>query len=280
MRWKPFFTPVPALSTEQAAEMIAAREERALILIDCRQPGEYERGHIAGALLFPLAELADRAAELDPQKSVICYCGMGARSRIAAQLLAGKGFQEVYNLSGGYEAWNGRRAFGNPEQGLDLFPPEQPLADSLVVAYGMEEALREFYAGRARAVDSEEVASLFDRLAEVEQTHSENIHGRYVAATGEAVDQATFASRVVTPRLEGGMTVDEYMALFDPDWNALNEVLEIAMSIEAQALDLYLRASRRAADPEVALHLSEIAHEEKGHLEQLGRLLETLTREA
>jgi rhodanese-related sulfurtransferase/rubrerythrin len=275
MRWKPFLTPVPAVSPDEAAEMIAARDERDLILLDCRQPGEYEQGHIAGAVLFPLADLADRASELDPQKPLICYCGMGARSRLAAQLLAGKGFQEVYNLSGGYEAWHGRRAFGDPERGLDLFPTEQPLEVSLIVAYGMEDALREFYEERARAVDSDEAAALFARLAEVEQAHRESIHRRYRETTGDQIDEETFAARVVEPRLEGGMAVGEYMALFQPDWNAPQEVIELAMTIEAQALDLYLRAARRAADPDTALNLSEIAHEEKSHLQQLGRLLDT-----
>jgi rhodanese-related sulfurtransferase/rubrerythrin len=274
MRWKPFFTPVPAVSVEQAARMISERSEAELILLDCRQPGEYRQGHISGAVSFPLSELADRAGEMDPTKPVICYCGIGARSRMAAQILAGKGFQEVYNLTGGYDAWNGRRAFGDPEQGLELFPPDQPLAESLVVAYGMEQALQEFYSGRAQQVDVSQARELFRALAEVEQTHQENIHRRYEAVTGEEIDEETFARKVVEPRLEGGLTVEEYMALFHVDWSRPNEVLELAMTIEAQALDLYLRASRAAADADAALHLSEIAHEEKAHLEQLGALID------
>lgn len=274
MRWKPFFTPVPAVTVDEAAHILQTRSEDELILLDCRQPGEYRQGHIAGAVLFPLSELADRAGELDPTKPVICYCGMGARSRMAAQILSGKGFQEVYNLSGGWDAWNGRRAFGDAEQGLELFPADQPLADSLIVAYGMEAALKEFYQQRAESIDSDEARSLFRALADAEQAHQHGIHQRYRDATGRDIDEETFAHKVVEPRLEGGLTVEEYMALFGPNWSAPGEILELAMTIEAQALDLYLRAARSAEDPEAALQLSEIAHEEKAHLERLGALLD------
>lgn len=277
MRWKPFFTPVPSLTPDEARSLLAESPEGDVTILDCRQPGEYEQGHIAGAVLVPLAQIADRAGELDADKPLVCYCAVGGRSRMASQLLSGKGFTRVYNLSGGIEAWEGRRAYGDPLQGLELFPAAQPLADALVVAYGMEEALRVFYLERSAAAVDGPVRELFERLARIEEAHRESIYRRYVEATGQAVEREHFLARVIEPRLEGGMTVEDYQALFGPDWTSQDDVLILAMTIEAQALDLYLRAARQAAEESARRALMQIAQEEKSHLEQLGALIGTGT---
>jgi sulfur dioxygenase len=80
------------------------------ILIDVREPDEYrgELGHIAGAKLVPLRELAERAGELDAFKDreVVAICRVGARSTTAAAMLTGLGFEKVWNLKGGMLEWN------------------------------------------------------------------------------------------------------------------------------------------------------------------------------
>ncbi|WP_328547190.1 rhodanese-like domain-containing protein [Streptomyces platensis] len=73
-------------------------------LIDVRNPAEYEAGALPGARNLPLAGLAHRIAELDPSRRVVLYCRSGNRSVIAAALLEARGFAEVCDLIGGYEA--------------------------------------------------------------------------------------------------------------------------------------------------------------------------------
>jgi len=90
-------------------------------LMDVRQPVEYESEHIPGAKLIPLPDLGDRLTEIDTDKPAIVYCAIGGRSRIASQMLAGKGFKVVYNLSGGIKAWRSGKAVGQEDLGLDLF---------------------------------------------------------------------------------------------------------------------------------------------------------------
>ena len=70
-------------------------------LLDTQTEGEFETGHIPGAVNIPVDELRERLGELDPKKPVYVNCYSGLRSYIACRILTGHGFT-CYNLSGGY----------------------------------------------------------------------------------------------------------------------------------------------------------------------------------
>jgi rubrerythrin len=74
--------------------------------------------------------------------------------------------------------------------------------------------------------------------------------------------------------MEGGLTTDEYLRLYQPDVEVAEEVVSLAMAIEAQALDLYQRAADRASTEKSRAVLLQIANEEHVHLQQLGALFE------
>ena len=82
---------------------LAAGEE--LQLVDVREDEEITLARFAGALHIPLGDLALRAGELDPDLPTVCICHHGVRSASAAALLAQRGFETVYNLSGGIDRW-------------------------------------------------------------------------------------------------------------------------------------------------------------------------------
>ena len=109
MRWKQFFTPVKSFNPKEAKDYIDRKTADDYTLLDVRQPAEYESEHIPGATLIPLPDLGSRLTEIDADKPAIVYCAIGGRSRVASQMLAGKGFKEVYNLSGGIKAWRPKR---------------------------------------------------------------------------------------------------------------------------------------------------------------------------
>ena len=70
-------------------------------LVDVRTPEEFDDGHIEGAVNIPVAELADRFADVgDKAKPVVVYCRSGARSARAKQMLLHEGFSEVHDLGG------------------------------------------------------------------------------------------------------------------------------------------------------------------------------------
>lgn len=75
-------------------------------LVDVRDLGEWDRGHIEGAVHIPVNSLRSRLDELDPAKEILVYCAIGLRGYIAARILKQNGFENVRNLSGGYTTYS------------------------------------------------------------------------------------------------------------------------------------------------------------------------------
>ena len=73
MRWIQFLTPVKNMEAEEAKSFISNKKEGDYILLDVRQPTEYENSRIPGASLIPLPQLPDRLGELDRDKPVLVY---------------------------------------------------------------------------------------------------------------------------------------------------------------------------------------------------------------
>ena len=81
-------------------------------------------------------------------------------------MLAGKGFKEVYNLSGGIKAWDGQVAFGPQDQGIELFSGDESPEAMLIVAYSLEEGLRDFYLSIIPGTKEEKARQLYGKLAD------------------------------------------------------------------------------------------------------------------
>lgn len=83
--------------------LAAARADGATV-VDVREPEEYEAGHVPGARLIPLGELAERADELPRNQRVHLICASGNRSLQAARWLSSAGYDAV-SVAGGTKAW-------------------------------------------------------------------------------------------------------------------------------------------------------------------------------
>lgn len=197
---------------------------------------------------------------------------------MAAQQLAGQGFNEVINLSGGIKAWDGHEAYGRADQGMQIFKDLKSAEQVLLTAYSLEEGLKDFYLKMMQQVSSETVVDLFSKLAHVEDLHKERLFDEYARLTG-SLDRSSFEAQLSAEKMEGGLTTEEYVDRFQPDMEKVEEVIGLAMSIEAQALDLYTRAAQTAKDSAHQSMLDHIAAEEKIHLEQLGILLDKTLEE-
>jgi len=274
MRWKQFFTPVQSFDAEQARKYMADHPQDAYTILDVRQPVEYESGHIPGAKLIPLPDLTDRLTEIDSQKPAIVYCAVGGRSRVAAQMLSGKGYGTVYNLSGGFKSWQGKTAFLGEDKGLELFSGNEAPDKTLIVAYSLEAGLRDFYVSMAPKVSDTRARQLFQKLSEIEIRHQDRIFNEYIKITGKEQSRSEFEKQIVARAMEGGLTTEEYVRLFSMDPESPTDITELAMSIEAQALDLYIRAADKSKNAQSREMLTQIAEEEQAHLKQLGKLIE------
>ncbi len=75
------------------------------LLVDVREPWEYDQIHIPGAVLIPLGEISDRLDEIPEGREVYVHCRMGGRSERAVQFLRAHGRPQAFNVEGGIDAW-------------------------------------------------------------------------------------------------------------------------------------------------------------------------------
>jgi len=87
------------------AEAVRARTEEGAVLLDIREPEEWARYRIPGAVHIPMGELGRRADELDRDRPIVVYCKAGVRSLTSAEELLELGFADVASLNGGLIAW-------------------------------------------------------------------------------------------------------------------------------------------------------------------------------
>jgi rhodanese-related sulfurtransferase len=90
---------------ELAAWLADERREKP-VLLDVREPWEYEKARIEGATLMPMRELPSRVGQIDEDKVVVAICHHGGRSMQVAMFLEKQGFKRVHNLVGGIDAWS------------------------------------------------------------------------------------------------------------------------------------------------------------------------------
>ena len=91
------------ITPAQVKEMIEQGEE--FVLVDVREPHEWDICNIASARLVPLSEFEDRIGELDSDTDIVVHCKMGGRSAKAQDILYANGFPNVKNMVGGITRW-------------------------------------------------------------------------------------------------------------------------------------------------------------------------------
>lgn len=95
---------IPQLSPTEAHALLAELGDRA-VLLDVREPWEYELAHVDGSLHIPMGEVQGKLEELNSGCTYVVMCHHGRRSQQVATYLAAQGFQQVSNLAGGIDAW-------------------------------------------------------------------------------------------------------------------------------------------------------------------------------
>ncbi len=274
MNWKKLFSPVKSMDAEKAKGFFKNHPSESYQLLDVRQPKEYDSAHIPGAILIPLKELPERQSELDRSKPTIVYCAVGGRSFAAGQYLLSRDFEEVYNLSGGIKAWHGEKASGPETTGFELLLGSTEFADAYSLAYAMEDELQKFYQGMADSFDQgSEQQKLFSRLVLFEEKHKEYLV-QYCEKMNK-IDCSIQQSPVSTgPILEGGYNLKNLNEA--GLGTSLSSIIDLAMTMEAQAMDLYLRLSRSSGSGEIGPFFLHLADEEKEHLSFLSGKLDDI----
>jgi sulfur-carrier protein adenylyltransferase/sulfurtransferase len=270
MHWKDFFNIDNNISSDEAREMIAKENISSCILLDVRQPDEYQREHIPGAVHAPLPQLASSSDVYKKEEKILVYCSNGLRSKAAAQLLQGLGFKHVFNIIGGIKAWNGQRVMGTEEQGMEFFFSKN-LSDAVETAWLMEDGLQQLYLTLARQSKDEEHKKLLLHFADFENSHKSKLSAKFPTL-----------SLPVTPEgeqvLEGGLNPENIIKTFGAHLYSMESIINLAMMLESQAYDFYSRLCRKYADQPLESLFCYLAEEEKKHLSILARELEKISR--
>ena len=91
---------VPEIDVEELARV----RETGAVLVDVREPAEFEAFHVPGAQLIPLADVPERIEEIPDNERVYVICATGGRSGRAVEFLNRQGYDTV-NVAGGSKAW-------------------------------------------------------------------------------------------------------------------------------------------------------------------------------
>lgn len=188
-------------------------------------------------------------------------------------MLVGKGFKNVYNLSGGIHAWNGLEAEGPVELNMDLINGDETPAQIIKLAYSMEESLGTFYRIAKTKTEDKEVIGILDNLGSIEEKHKDYLLD-LLKETEPAAREELTAARPESQILEGGFRMDTFLKQNERFLAHVSSLLDMAMMLETQALDLYLRFADKADDDRTKNVLFKIGQQEKEHVAALGRYRE------
>jgi len=262
--------PPKYMTPEEARLFLKKSKAGAFTLLDVREPQEYEEDHLPGAKLVPLATLVNSLENLDRRKQMIVYCAVGGRSSVAVRMLTDRGFADVYNLKGGIQAWKGGKVAGPVDLHLRFLKtcdtPEKIMASSL----GMETRLAELYRDLAERTSDADTAKLLVELAAWEDKHKADI---LAISNGLGLSDNAVKENEATDQLEGGIDRERLLAEQGELLQTPAGVLEVAMMIEATAMDLYLRIADGLEEKTARAAFHRIGDDERTHLEKLGAML-------
>jgi len=267
------FTKVNVITADDTKELISKKPQDELEIIDVRQPAEYERGHITGAKLIPLSTLADNIGKLDVSKTIVTYCQRGVRSKSAAALLKRMGFEDIFSMKGGIEAWNGNVATGDYDAGLFLIENRKTVDEFVTLAWALEEGARVFYSRAMELVSDSDAKDLLSTLVKAEENHKASLANTLSGIKEKEMTDDIIKSNAPDNIMEGGISVDKAIEWLGDQENSLISVLELSMHLEANSLDLYMKMHNELENDDVKKVFSGLIVEEKAHLERLGNLL-------
>jgi rubrerythrin len=155
-----------------------------------------------------------------------------------------------------------------------LFSAGASPEEAIITGFGLEMGLRDFYLTMQTQVKKEGAKKLFAQLADIELLHEEQLVELYRTVTKKTASIEDFKNKVVQPAMEGGLTTTEYLNRYNIETENELDILSMAMAIEVQALDLYLRAADSSKIEETKKVLSKIAGEERNHIKKLGHYID------
>jgi rhodanese-related sulfurtransferase/rubrerythrin len=277
MYFQNLFGSIPSITPAEVKSLIDSKPANEYCLLDVRQPMEYQQGRLPGSLLIPLGELHARADELERNKMVVVYCRTGSRSASATNMLMSMGFNKVLNMQGGIVQYNGMIASGPPESAAACFSPSMSAIELAATAWIMEDGTIRFIEALCNEILNHHEPALFDRILEAKRTHQATLVKMAEDLMQEEAEEVDFPAGVVElpaePIMVGCIKVAD--ALSWAKDKHMKDLLELMMTLSANAFDFYLRLGRATPQETEYRVFDALAKEEQQHLQRLAQAYES-----
>lgn len=160
-------------------------------------------------------------------------------------------------MSGGIAAYNGGKAIGDENFGMDFFVTGE-FSDVFRMSYAMEETLQQLYLALEELCQDEKVKKLLSRLAQFEEGHKAKLQAMF--------PDISVAEEESSAPLEGGFDKQQFIDHYQARDISVGDVIQLGMMLETQAFDLYSRLAKRTDGTEVKTFFEFMIKEEKQHL--------------
>lgn len=272
---------IKSLTPDEIKAILDKDKKGEYLLLDVRQPEEYEDGYIPGAVLIPLGELEARYGELERDKKIIAYCRSGHRSMAAAIALCGLGFKGVQHLDSGILNWPYDTITGIPEARPELITEAADVRDILMLAIKLEKGSWGFYTSARDKAESPQAKETFQMLANAEDGHMQRLYERMISLLGEGAlpPLEKLKRELRVEHMEGGIEISPALAKVGEKFTDEMEALEIALEKEYMSYDFYKRTSVLVEKPDAKAFLYELALEERMHADILLQRVAEIVRQ-
>jgi rhodanese-related sulfurtransferase/rubrerythrin len=258
------------MNPEELKAYIGKNKERDYLIVDVRQPKEYVRGHIPGAKLIPIKELAADLSKLPSDKDLIFYCHSGGRSGAAATLAVQENVstKAIYNLDGGIMAWEGTTVPDYPR--VQIFDESKNLSELLLTAMDLEKGALRFYKYVEEQFVSEPFSKTFGELSSAEIAHARAVYRYWKTTQDDPPAFETVFENLKGEILEGGENlIDILQRVSVIEGKTCLHLIELALHVENSAFDLYRTMAEQTESKEARDAFLSIAEAEKTHMKKL-----------
>jgi rubrerythrin len=260
------------LTADELEIFLDTHAEKSYLLIDVRQPLEYERGHIPGAKLMPLMEVEANLFDLPSDRDLIFYCTNGGRSQWAASL-AGEGEvceKNVYHLMGGLRAGENGTLSGYPN--IQIFDKDQNIENLLSTAMNLEKGAWRFYQHLSEKFRDTSIQTKFKQVSIAEKAHAALVY-QFLDKFDKTLPPFEQLFQTLNGEIiEGGQTFEDicrHLERLDNQW--CPGIIDLALKIEYEAFDLYRAMADRTEETDARTLFLSIAQAEKDHMRSVSR---------
>jgi rhodanese-related sulfurtransferase/rubrerythrin len=260
------------MTPEALRAFMETRNDSDYVLVDVRQPVEYESGHIPGALFLPILELERKLFSLPGDRDLVFYCHSGGRSRAAAFLAAEAAVTvgNVYNLEGGILAWEGKKLTDFPR--IQVFEAGAGIEALLYTAMDLEKGAWRFYRAAMDKAADHPIFSTLSELSEAESVHARAVYKHWAPTQKDPQPFQDLFSSLAGDIMEGGESLSSALERLEAlSGDLCLAIIELALHIEYCAYDLYRTAAETSEDGGIKDTLLSVAQAEKSHMRMLTR---------